>query len=154
MATLSVNITESIIINGKDQGGTYSGFTNSSITQVEKRQINITTTEVSLYGTSGSQANATGGPLWDRDKVKYVRITNLDTTTTNFILIVVKNADNDEFLIKLYGTESFLLHRHVNSMHAKEGAAAVGDVGDITLVTAQADTSTQAVEFFIASEAL
>ena len=150
MATLTVSITESVTINGKDQGGTYSGFSNSSITQVEKRQINITTTEVTLYGAANAAADATGGPLWDDDSVKYVRITNLAANTSH-ILIVLKNADNDEFLYKLFGTESLLLYRHDGAMHAKEGAAAVGDVASIDLVTAQADTSTQAVELFIAS---
>jgi len=151
MATLTVSITESVTINGKDQGGTYSGFSNSSITQVEKRQINITTTEVTLYGAANAAADATGGPLWDDDSVKYVRITNLAANTSH-ILIVLKNADNDEFLYKLFGTESLLLYRHDGAMHAKEGGAtAIGNVASIDLVTAQAVSSTQAVELFIAS---
>ena len=152
MATLNVTIKESVTINGKDQGGTYTGFSNSSITQVEKRQINITTTEVTLYGAGNAMADATGGPLWDDDSIKYVRITNLGGTGGH-ILIVLRNADNDEFLYKLFGTESLLLYRHDGAMHAKEGAAAGGDVASINLVTAQAVSSTQAVELFIASTA-
>ena len=152
MATLNVTIKESVTINGKDQGGTYTGFSNSSITQVEKRQINITTTEVTLYGAGNAMADATGGPVWDDDSIKYVRITNLGGTGGH-ILIVLRNADNDEFLYKLFGTESLLLYRHDGAMHAKEGAAAGGDVASINLVTAQAVSSTQAVELFIASTA-
>jgi len=151
MATLNVTITESLTINGKDQGGTYSGFSNSSITQCEKRQINVTTTEVTLYAAADAQASGTGGAIWDDDSVKYVRITNL-AANSNHIIIVVKNADNDEFLYKLFGTESLLLYRHDGAMHAKEGSAtAIGEVASIDLVTAQAVSSTQAVELFIAS---
>ena len=150
MATMTVSITESITLNGKDQGGTYSGF-SSAITQVEKRAINVTTTEVALYAAADVMATATGGPFWDDDSVKYVRITNL-AGTGNHIIIVVKNADDDEFLYKLFGTESLLLYRHNGAMHATEGAAtAIGDVASIDLVTAQAVSSTQAVELFIAS---
>ena len=150
MATLNVSITESVTINGKDQGGTYSGFTNASITQVEKRQINVTTTEVTLYAAEDAMASGTGGPIWDDDSVKYVRITNL-AANSNHIIIVLRNQDNDEFLYKLFGTESLLLYRHNSAFHAKEGATAIGDVQSIDLVTAQAVSSTQAVELFIAS---
>ena len=32
-----------------------------------------TTTEVTLYGAGNAMADATGGPLWDDDSIKYVR---------------------------------------------------------------------------------
>ena len=38
MATLKVTITESVTLNGRDQGGTYAGFSNANITQVHKRK--------------------------------------------------------------------------------------------------------------------
>mgnify|MGYP003141544401 FL=1 len=150
MATLNVTITESITLNGKDQGGTYSGFSSANITQVQKRLINCTATELTLYGTSSSQASAAGGTLFDDDSVKYVRITNL-AGTSSFVYITIKNADNDEAVFKLYGTESFILHRHSTSFEAIAGAATHANVNDITLVTVLADTSTQALELFIAS---
>ena len=151
MATLNVTITESVTINGKNQGGSYSGFSNSNITQVEKRVINVTTAEVTLYAAENAMTSGTGGAIWDDDSVKYVRITNL-AGTGNHIIIVLKNQDDDEFLYKLFGTESLLLYRHDGAMHAKEGAGtAIGNVASIDLVTAQAVSSTQAVELFIAS---
>ena len=60
MATLKVTITESVTINGKDMGGTYSGFSNSSITQVDKRLINAKKgTELTLYKTGDNIADGT-----------------------------------------------------------------------------------------------
>tara|TARA_R110002020_G_scaffold286911_4_gene502358 strand:- start:77 stop:541 length:465 start_codon:yes stop_codon:yes gene_type:complete len=150
MATLNVSITESVTLNGKDHGGTYSGFSNTSITQVEKRLINATTTEVTLYGAANAMADGTGGPLWDDDSVKYVRITNL-SANSNFVYITIANSANDEAVFKLYGTESLLLWRHAGSFEAIAGAATQTNVADIDLVTVLADSSTQAVELFIAS---
>ena len=155
MATLTVKITESVTINGKDMGGTYAGFSNSSITQVEKRIVNATTTETTLYDAADATADVAdlieGGAAWDDDSVKYVRITNLAATSTH-VIIVVANEDSDEFLYKLFGTESLLLWRHNDAFHAKEGGAtAIGNVDNITKVTVQAVSSTQAVELFIAS---
>lgn len=37
MATLTVKIIESCTLNGADQGGTYSGFSNANITQIMKK---------------------------------------------------------------------------------------------------------------------
>lgn len=151
MATLNVTITESITLNGKDQGGTYSGFSNANITQVQKRLINCTATELTLYGAGNAQASAAGGTLFDDDSVKYVRITNL-AGTSSFVYITIKNSANDEAVFKLYGTESFILHRHAGSFEALDAAGATqSDVADIDLVTVLADTSTQALELFIAS---
>ena len=41
MATLKVTITESVTLNGRDQGGTYAGFSNANITQVHKLYIKL-----------------------------------------------------------------------------------------------------------------
>ena len=156
MATLKVTITESVTINGKDMGGTYSGFSNASITQVEKRIVNATTTETTLYDAANATAdvedNIEGGAAWDDDSVKYVRITNLDTDATKSVILVLANSDNDEFLYKLYGMQSFLLWNHNGAFHAYEGGAtAIGNVQSITKVTVQAISATQAVELFIGS---
>ena len=152
MATLNVTITESVTLNGKDQGGTYSGFSNGSITQVDKRLINAAAdTELTLYGAADAQASAAGGALWDDDSVKYVRITNLAGTSA-YVYITIKNTDSDEAVFKLYGTESFLLHRHAASFEAiASNGASQTSVSHIDLVTVKAVSSAQAIELFIAS---
>ena len=153
MATLNVSITESVTLNGKNQGGTYSSFSNSSITQVEKRLINAKTgTELTLYKTADAIADGTAANLWDDDSVKYVRISNLAANSA-YSFIRIQNANSDEFSYKLYGTESLLLYRHEATMDATAGAPislGSGD-NDIQLVTIKAISSDQAIELFIAA---
>ena len=107
-----------------------------------------------LYETAAAQNDAEdeeyGGAAWDHDSVKYVRITNL-AGNSNFIYIIVKNSANDEAVFKIYGTESLLLYRHTGTFEAIAGAATATNVADIAKVSIQADTSTQAVELFLAS---
>ena len=153
MATLNVTITESVTLNGRDQGGTYSGFSNGSITQVDKRLINAKTgTELTLYKTGDAIADGTAASLWDDDSVKYVRITNLAGTSA-YSFIRIQNANSDEFSYKLYGTESLMLWRHEATMDATAGAAITLGSGDndVQLVTIKAISSDQAIELFIAA---
>ena len=153
MATLTVTITEAVTLNGKDQGGTYSSFSNDDITQVDKRLINAKTgTELSLYKTGDAIADGTAANLWDDDSVKYVRITNLAPNSYHSF-IRIKNANDDEFSYKLFGTESLLLYRHEATMDATAGAAITLGSGDndVVLVTIKAISSDQAIELFIAA---
>ena len=87
-ATLTVKITESITLNGVDQGGTVTK-TISSLNQVSKRILNVpTSSEITVY-TTGSD-NDSG--QHDLSEVKYARITNLDGS--NYVLIRVAETNN------------------------------------------------------------
>ena len=72
---------------------------------------------------------------------------------TNYIVVRVKNADNDEFAYKLNAGESFLLHQHEGTMNA--GTATTLDIGtgwhDITSVKLTAPDAACDVEVFSAS---
>ena len=146
-ADLVVKITEDIVLNGSPQGSTNT-LTISSINEVFKRIVSVTTSEITIYTTDDS---VVGGSQFDDDNVKYVRITNLDDT--NYIVVRVKNADNDEFAYKLNAGESFLLHQHEGTMNA--GTATTLDIGtgwhDITSVKLTAPDATCDVEVFSAS---
>ncbi|QDP60858.1 MAG: hypothetical protein Tp152DCM46671_40 [Prokaryotic dsDNA virus sp.] len=154
MATLSVTITESCTLNGKDQGGTYSSFSNASITQVTKKIVKcLQDTEVALYKTADGLADATGGATYKEGSIKYVRITN--NASSNHVLLMLKNIANEEVYYKLGAKESFLLHSH-------DGALAVGaddnadpavdsNDDDIELVVAEAKGGASELEVFIAS---
>ena len=153
MATLNVTITESCTLNGKDQGGTYSSFSNASITQVTKKIVKcLQNTEVALYKTADGLADATGAATYKEGSIKYVRITN--NASSNYVLLMLKNIANEEVYYKLGAKESFLLHSH-------DGALAVGgdgdepdvhaDQDDIELVVAEAKDGASELEVFIAS---
>ena len=75
MATLTVTINESVTLNGVDQGGSYSGFTNSNIPQVMRKIVRCTAgTEFTLYQAADATATTGTGAAWfDEDSIKYVR---------------------------------------------------------------------------------
>ena len=79
--TLKVKIIEEIKLNGKDQGGV-STFNIGSIDEVYKRIITCpANSETTLAHFHSSVADGTLAPL-DIDDVRYIRVTNLDDTTS------------------------------------------------------------------------
>ena len=80
-ADLKVKITETCLLNGKDQGGT-TELTISSINEIYKRIVTCTANaETTLVHFHSSVADGTLAPL-DIDDVRYIRVTNLDDTTS------------------------------------------------------------------------
>ena len=80
-ADLKVKITEEVILNGKDQGGT-TELTIASINEVYKRIVTCAANaETTLVHFHSSVADGTLAPL-DIDDVRYIRVTNLDDTTS------------------------------------------------------------------------
>ena len=77
-ATLSVTLTESINLNGYDQGSK-NITTIASIAEVSKRIVTVTTTEAVV--ATFSAAIAAGNYI--AANIRYIRLTNLDDT--NFI---------------------------------------------------------------------
>ena len=79
MATLTVTHTESVTLNGAARGSTNS----LSITGVDDIYHRIVTvpagsTDLTLVAFTGSMENRDGA--LDRDLVKYIRVTNLDSS--------------------------------------------------------------------------
>lgn len=146
-AAMTVTITESVSLNGTNRGNTITK-TISNIHDVMERIITVPTSEVVLYTTDASNV---AGSVFDRDFVKYARITNKDAT--NYIVVRIKNADNDEFAYKLAAGESFVLHGHLASMNAV--AAGTLDIGtgwhDISSIKATAPDDPCDVELIVAS---
>tara|TARA_R100000781_G_scaffold886_4_gene1505 strand:+ start:5682 stop:6143 length:462 start_codon:yes stop_codon:yes gene_type:complete len=152
MATLRVTHTEDITLNGQQFGGTsIKSFT--SISEISKRILTITTTE-SVIGTF-SAATASAGHYIAAD-VRYIRFTNLDTT--NFITLTFRNQDNDEVAIKVDAGQSFILNGDNNNgmtaiFNATQDADAASDTafGSLTNIQADANTGSCDLEMLIAS---
>ena len=144
MASLVTTITEAVTLNGKDQGGTYT-TTITGVNDIFKRIISVPTSEVTLYT---SHASVVQGSVFDKDDVKFVRITNLDGS--NFVDLRITNENADEFVYRVYAGQSFILHSHVGSMNATQAAAGLPN-GDIVSVEAQANTAAVDLEVFVAS---
>ena len=151
-ANLKVKITEEVILNGKDQGGT-TELTISSISEISKRILTITTTESTI--ATFSAATASAGHYIAAD-VRYIRFTNKDDT--NFITLTFRNQDNDEAAIKLDAGQSFVWNGdNANGMTAvlnateDADAASSTNFGSLTNIQADADTASCDLEMFLAS---
>ena len=101
-AALTVTITESIELNGKDQGGTNT-LSIASINEISKRILTITTNESTIATFSGAVASA---GHYNDSAVKYMRFTYKDDTY--FITLTFRNQDNDEVAIKVDAGQSFI----------------------------------------------
>ena len=108
-ATLTVKITESIDLNGKDQGGSTT-LSLSSINEISKRIVTVTTTEAEVVAMS---TTASSGTFIEGD-VRYMRFTNLDDT--NHITLTFKNENNDEFAVKLDKGQSFIYNGDISGV--------------------------------------
>jgi hypothetical protein len=152
-ATMTITITESVDMNDA-AGGNTVGDTSTSIAEtitvndIFKRIITCPTSEIVLYDTHDSNV---AGSTFDDDLIKYVRITNHDGS--NYIILRIKNADNDEFAYKLAAGQSFVLWGHESTMNAVD--AGTLDIGtgwhDISSVKATANSGACDLEILIAS---
>ena len=158
MATLKVKIEEDIILDNQDYGSKRI-LEVGSIAYIVKRVVKIGTDEIGLlgfgtdYNTELSKSYLAG--QFDEDLVRYIRITNLDTT--NHIALVLKNENNDEFGVKVDKGCSFLYCADleggvVDTMDSADAAGITpNSFGDLVDITCAADTAGCDVEVFVAS---
>ena len=151
-ATMTVSITESLTLNGKNQGGTTISSI-ASIAEISQRILTITTNEATIATFSGAVASS---GHYNDSAVRYMRFTNLDDTY--FVTLTFRNQDNDEVAIKLDAGYSFIWSADnaggmVDVFNATENADAASDTafGSLTTIQADAESSTVDLEMFIAS---
>tara|TARA_R100001126_G_C4750911_1_gene113001 strand:- start:144 stop:587 length:444 start_codon:yes stop_codon:yes gene_type:complete len=101
-STMTVTISESITLNGKNQGGTNT-LSIPSVAEVSKRIMTCLTSEVTLVSFAAAVAP---GTFIDAD-VRYVRITNLDDT--NFVTLNVEGEGSTDFSIRLDAGASYIM---------------------------------------------
>ena len=144
MATLTVTHTESLLLNGSQQGGTITKSI-TGINEALKRMLTITTNEAVIATMSGAVSSA--GHFND-SAVRYMRFTNLDDT--NFLTLTFTNSDNDEVAIKLDAGNSGGM---VGMFNATQDADSASDtaLGSITNIQADAGASTVQIEMFVAT---
>ena len=153
-STLKVKIQEDIILDNQNYGSKRI-YEVSSINEISKRVLTITTTESTIATFSSAAASA--GHYIAAD-VRYIRFTNLETSGGNFITLTFRNQDNDEVAIKLDAAQSFIWNGdNSNGMtavfNATEDADAASDTafGSLTNIQADANTGSCNLEMFIAS---
>ena len=158
-ATLTVTVSESITLNGSQQGSSNS-WTVGSVNEVSKRIVTVPTTEQEILAMS----TTVGSGTFIEGDVRYIRITNL--STDNPIILTFKNEEFDnghgEFAIKLDKGLSYVYSGisgsgGVDTMDTT-GSSAVGlgpngpNMKDLVNITAQSSGSTSSdIEYFVAS---
>ena len=147
-ATMTVTVTESINLNGTNQGATNT-LSLASIAEVSKRIVNVPASEVEVVAMATAVASGT----FVESTVKYIRLTNLDDT--NHITLTFKDEDATEFAILLDKGQSFIYNGDiaagvVNTMHAG-GSALTVSLNDLVNITALADTAACDMEILVAS---
>ena len=149
--TMTVTVSESITLNGRQQGGTQTKNI-ASIAEISKRIMTITTNEATIATMSGAVASA---GHYNDSAVKYMRFTNLDDT--NFLTLTFTNTDNDEFAIKLDAGNSFMWFADNSGGMVDVMNAIAGDAGSdtalasITTIQADANTGNCDLEMIVAS---
>ena len=85
-ATLTVTITESVSLNGSEQGATNT-LTISNIDEVFKRIVTCTASQTTTLLTFNAAVHGAAGAI-DLQDCKYIRITNKDDTNALELAVV------------------------------------------------------------------
>ena len=159
MATLTVTVTESVTLNGAARGSTNS----RSITGVDDIYHRIVTLADDLSNAtlvSFKQSGVTGADgAMARDNVKYVRITNLDTTNPVILNLQVIAAMNDAVGdqnagILLEAGQSFMMSKISDAIELTAGVNdidATADLHDLESIMVDPLSEEVKVEIFVAS---
>jgi hypothetical protein len=149
-ATLTVTLTESVILNGKDKGATNT-LTINSITETDLRIVNVPTSELTILTFTATTPGSATVPGLDEADVRYIRLTNKDDT--NFIQITIISENSNECAHKLEAGHSLMVPisaEGVVNVHDANSSALTVSFDDITSITALADTAACDLEIFAA----
>ena len=147
-ATLTVTLTESISLNGSEQGASNT-LTIADVDEVSKRIVTIPTAEKTIIAMGTAISNGT----FIESDVRYIRITNKDDA--NHVTLTFKDENNSEFALKLDKGQSFIYNGDlaggvVDTMDANGSALSLA-LADLVDITALADTAAVDLEIFVAS---
>ena len=155
MADLTVTLTESVTLNGVDQGATTS-LTVASVVETFKRIVACPTgvdTTIATFRTSTSTADN----ALDLEDVRYIRVTNLDgTNPVNLSLQVDAGEDHsaadESCTILLEAGKSFIMGSPHDGIAVDDDAATLIDsLTDLESILVDPLSNEVAVEIFIAS---
>jgi hypothetical protein len=138
---LTVSITESVTLNGVDQGGSHT-LTVSDVKETDRRIVNVDTTEVDIigFGTGNAQGQ------FERTEVKYIRITNLDDT--NYLTLGISKTGADTAYLKLEAGKSAIFGNDDLEVDAAGGASSAFVEADS--ISGKANGAAVDVEYFVA----
>jgi hypothetical protein len=142
MATLSVTIKEEVNLNGATRGSTIV----NNITQVDKvyhQIIGVGSTEAVLFSTAATEAGAT----IPSSNVKYIRITNINSTDVYCDLRIADAAQ--EYFVRLNQNESYILGN--SSIDANATVGNNVSMSNLTSIKGKTASNSALLEVFIAA---
>ena len=153
-ATMKVTITETLILNGKDQGSTNT-FQINEINEIYKRIVSCTKdvdTTIATFRTTSSTADA----AIDLEDARYIRVTNLDdTNSVNLSLQIAGGEDatpNMSSTILLEAGKTFLMGSpHDGIATSDADATIVTSLNDLESILIDPGANTVDIEIFVAS---
>ena len=143
MATLKVNITESINLNNSNYGASNT-VSISGINEVDKRVVTVLTSTNGTQVYAGGSAAAQG--TFITSSVKYIRITNTDTA--NFVTLSMEDG-TARAQFRLEAGKSFIIGNPDHFDNNADIDTAVDN--DITKIEAKADTAAVKLEVYVAT---
>ena len=155
-ATMKVKIIEEISLNGKDQGG-ITELSIASVNEVFKRIVTCAANaETTLAHFHSSVADGTLAPL-DIDDVRYIRVTNLDNTTSVTLSLQSDVGEDDSAAdesasLLLEAGKSFIMGSPNDGIGISDANAnLVTDLVDLESLVVFSGSDAIDVEIFIAS---
>ena len=147
-ATLTVTLTETVTLNGYDQGSKNT-ISYASISDVMKRVVtcpaNATTTLLSF----GAAVSGNTAGIIDYDNAKYIRVTNLDDTETLELAVV---GDATLYQVSLRTGESHVLGGPTGLMLAEaDTSPSFGTMSELSNISVTPGSNAIDVEVFVAS---
>ena len=155
-ATLTVTVSESVTLNGQDLGAT-NEKTIASINEIYKRIVTCpANSETTLAHFHSSVADGTLAPL-DIEDVKYIRVTNLDDTTSITLSLQSDVGEDDSAAdesasLLIEAGRSFIMGSPNDGIGISDANAnLVTDLVDLESLVVFTGSSAIDVEVFIAS---
>ena len=153
MATLTVTLQESLILNGTDYGSINSTSVSSVVNGFKRTDKCLRSINTSLAAFASSKVSsdelAASGPFLDAEDVAYIRFTNLDSANTIEIAVI---GTTTLYQITLAPGHSHILSDCDDFMLAEEDTSpSFGTMLDLRAIKAQPVGSVDIdVEIFIA----
>lgn len=152
MADLTVTITEDLTINSAAVGGSNTK-TITGINDSYKRTITCTNGQATTIATFAANEYTSAGAL-DLGNVKYLRITNVDTTNDVEVAFVLTVSDSQHnFQITIKAGESHILYaaEQIASVET-DGTPAFGTLHSLaSIIVRPVQAADVRVELFVAS---
>ena len=155
MADLTVTITESVVLNNADQGGTHT-LTVTGVDDVYKRIVTCTNAQETTLAHFATEDHTSDAAI-DLENVKYIRVTNLHSSDGVDLSLQISadedGAADDSTTILLDAGKSFMMGTIHDGIAANSAAAGiVTTLVDLESLIARPPGSNPCqVEVFIAS---